>query len=475
VLGKYLVSSAKAQDTRHGDGENIGSSARVSRRRLHLLYLLNDLLHHTKYHTPSSSQFPTFSSSIQPFLADLIELASFENRPRTRVRIEDLLKLWAEEGYFRTDYVDKLREAARNNTSASVKGLPLERSGSTNRTSDSKEQPYVMPASHGDPSTPYHDLPAGNMMPHIMPNRSVPIRPQEIRALQFAAGPADESLVVAVKDFMTAVAEIDSGGMDVREDEGIIEDIDELGQHSIRDETGELVSGRTYYGWSHDFCDKMKSRGQRKDIRSGRERSYSSSRSRSRSPRKRRRYTNSPSSRSTSYSRSRSRDRGSHKFRNGGLEYSRSDRGRREMRSSSRSPSYSPSFQPAPTRSDPELPAGNAPLNHMSSQDPRRQGYPIPQNIPPPPSISPPGTAFNPHAFPPPPMGPGGLPIPPPPPPNYSGPWPPPPPPLGPNMAFNSTPGTQSYQSPQGFSRPPPPQQGGQQHYGGSGSGRWHR
>jgi CID domain len=473
VLGKYLASFSKAQDALSTEDVEIKRTAAAAcRRRLHVLYLLNDLLHHTKYHTPNSSQFSTFGGAIQPFLVDLVQLAAIENRPKIRTRINNLLQIWQDEAYFSKDYVDKLREAATNSAMDGVDGL-LSNGGSTGKVSDAKQQPYVMPPSHGDPSTPYHDLPAGNIMPHIMPNRSVPIRPEDVRALQFVAGPADEALVIAVKDFMKAVAEIDTGAVDFGHDEGTVEDIDDLGQDLLRDETGELVAGRTYYGWSRDFCDKMKSRGEGKGPRSGRERSHSSSRSQSRSPRKRRRYSNSVSSSSSSYSRSPSRSRLSYnKFRDGRREYSPSDRGRHENRSRTRTRSYSPSLQPTLAQPDAPAPAAHVQSYQMPFQEPRPPGYPNPQAIPPPPSMLPPNMSFSQHGFPPPPIAPGGLPIPPPPPANYSGPWPPPPPPLSSAMGFNSAPGMQPHHASQGFPKASP-YQGGQQQYGRSGSNRW--
>jgi len=465
VLGKYLVSLAKAQEAlRSKDGVNEKKASATCRKRLHILYLLNDLLHHTKYHIPNSSQFSAFSGFIQPFVLDLIQLASLENRPKIQTRIDSLLKVWEEEAYYSKDYVNKLREAATNSASGAANDTSTDHVALISRSTYAKEQPYVMPQSHGDPSTPYHDLPAGNMMPHILPNRPVPLRPEEIRALQFVAGPADDSLVVAVKDFLAAVEKIENH-VDVRDDEGSVEDIDELGQPLIRDETRDLVAARTYYGWSHEFCDKMKSRVGKNYTRSGRERSYSSSSSRSRSPRKRRRYSNPASSRSASYSRSRSRNRSPHhNFKHGLREYTPTDREYPGSRPCSRSRTYPPAIAQSGTQPS----AVTAPFYHMPSENARPPGCPLP--VPPPPIISPPNVEFNQHPFPPPPLGPGSLPIPPPRPANFSGPWPPPPP-LPSNVAFNTQPGMQPYHTPQGFPRPPP-YQGGQQ-YGGSKGNKW--
>ncbi|KAI9870790.1 MAG: hypothetical protein M1823_008639, partial [Watsoniomyces obsoletus] len=94
-----------------------------------------------------------------------------------------------------------------------------------------------MPSTHGDPSLPFYELPAGNLMPHIVPKRSTSIRPDTIRPLQFAAGPADEGLVNAVKDFLRDIEHIDDAY--AIEEKEIVADIDDLGQLSYRNEAGE--------------------------------------------------------------------------------------------------------------------------------------------------------------------------------------------------------------------------------------------
>jgi CID domain len=476
VLRKYLISYAKAQATlRTEDGNRIGngngetSVSTSCRRRLHILYLLNDLLHHTKYHTADFVLFSTFSASIQPCLVDLVQLASLTNRAKTRWRINNLLQVWEEEAYFSKEYVDKLREAATRGLTGAADDLPGDRANSTGQYLSTKEQPFTMPASHGDPSTLYHDLPAGNMMPHIMPNKSIPIRPDNLRALQFVAGPADDALVLAVKDFMDAAAKIDSNNMDVQSDEGIVEDVDELGQSLLRDVSGDPVGGLTYYGWSREFCEKMKSRNGKNYPLHARGRSYSSSRnsSRSRSPRKRRRYSNSPSDSYASSLDGRSRSRHRSPYRTSRInrrEYTPPPKDRHETRSP-----YSPPYQPIMTQSETQT-SQKATFHQVASQSIGHPRYPIEEGIPPPPSIYPPDIGINPNAFPPPSMGlgmgPGNHPIPPPPP-NYSGPWPPPPPlplPLPSNKSFTMPTGMQPSHTPQGLPKPSTYQGGQQQH-----------
>ena len=284
-----------------------------------------------------------------------------------------------------------------------------------------------MPSSHGDPSTPYYDLPAGNLVPHIIPNSTVPLRPESIKPLQFLAGPADEKLVTALKVFMKDVDQIYEPGKPQPENDDEVVDIDELGQPVIRDTvTGEILNGETYYGWSRTFCEQMKKRNTR-DAGRSRSRSWSRSASGSRSPPARRRYSGSPYS---DDSRSRSRSPVSRRGGLGAQSYSRS-RSPPRRPSPSRERSYSP---PAPSA--------------QRSFPPPYKRKQFPSAAPPPPPGIPPPPPMNQHQFapgsaaPPPYMHNAGMmphsSVPPPPPPNYQGPWPPPP---MPGMPVNFPPG----------------------------------
>ena len=182
---------------------------------MHILYLLNDLFHHTKYHLDSTAAFATLSGSCQPYIVELLGYAASydrEKNPKHHRRLDDLLDIWAEHGYYGADYVNKLREVVKNAAlSGPVKasiGVEENNTDVANQKLVGKDVPFVMPSSHGDPSTPYYDLPAGNLVPHIIPNSTVPLRPESIKPLQFLAGPADEKLVTALKVFMKDVDQI---------------------------------------------------------------------------------------------------------------------------------------------------------------------------------------------------------------------------------------------------------------------------
>ena len=466
-MGKYLT--ALATSFTGSDGQTTSKrEPSVKRKRIHILYLVNDILYHSKYRINDAS----ICGKVQPILVGLFgSAASFKRCPKHQRKVLNLLDIWDAKGYYSKDYIDKLREAVKNAAEAGEHAEGSSASAEREQgltTKTAKSAPYVMPAVHGDPSTPWYDLPAGNLMPHIVPNSTRPINPDMIKPLQFVAGPADENLVVAVKALLEDVQTIFGGQID--QEEKVSLDIDELGQPIILDEiTGEVIDGEGYYGWSRSFCEKMKRRKKGLDVP---ERDEGRGRSRSRS--------SSPDARKRRYSDS---DDGS--SRDG-----RRPTRRRRSYTSSRSPSPEParkngnsgsgsrrSYSRSPRRS----PSPKRPENYPRDNGPP-QGFPprppIP-SIPPPPFQQP----FNPNFPPPPPPqfnGQGqnqfGAWPPPPPPPlqNFNlqnqqqyGSWPPPPPPLG-------NPPQMPYPQQQGNYPQPPSGPGGWQQGNGRGyNGNW--
>lgn len=234
---------------------------------------------------------------MQPVLVNLLgSTASFKDCPKHQQKIQDLLNIWEERGYYSNEYIGKLREAVK--IASEVGQFTEELTGSAENGEQglapklNKSAPFVMPAAHGDTSMPWFDLPAGNLMPHIVPNSTRPINPDMVKPLQFVAGPADENLVVAVKALLDDVQTI--FGAEPGQDERSVSDVDELGQPIILDEvTGEILDGEGYYGWSRVFCERMKRR--RKGLDPFGERGQHSQ-SESLSPQRKRRHSESEDS-----------------------------------------------------------------------------------------------------------------------------------------------------------------------------------
>ncbi|KAK3297004.1 uncharacterized protein B0H64DRAFT_115487 [Chaetomium fimeti] len=517
-FGKYLVALSKSfggeKDAAVG-GLRRGRVPSAKRRRLHVLYILNDILYHAKHRNRDEA----FAQTLEPTLPTLVRsAAAFNNCPKHIRKIRDLIGLWEENGYFSRAFVQQLRAAIDEGPLSSEE----DKNGNDGDYSASavakaaKTAPWVLPATHGDPSTLWYDLPAGNWLPVLEPNSTRPMNPSMIKPLVLSQGPADKSLVAAVKNLLVDIDKI--YGKEVNHDEPP-PNVSRLGERVEIDEiTGEVVDGDTYYGWSRAFCEKMKRRrhgrggprdrsdGERGRTRSSRSYTRSESRSRSRhrhrselssrSPArpafKRQRLSASPQSRRRSRSRSRSRNPselsspGRHRSRSYRRSRSRSrSRSRRQSPSQSRSRSRgypprdrdgnyqprSPSFSPNRSWSRPRSPP---PHPNLPAPPHRNNNFPLPH--PPPPAGSWNQHPPPPHAPPPPPqqqqmpypmppphlppqpgfgMGFPAPPPPPPPPPNYQGPWPPVPPPMPPQPPPNYfVPGAHAGPT------PPPPFQG---------------
>lgn len=370
--------------------------------------------------------------------------ASFENCPKHKKKLEDLINLWDEKRYFGPDLISQLREAF---TTGTVATPSIQTQATTTAIKLAKAAPYVLPSTHGDSSTPWYDLPAANWLPHFTPNSTKPMVPELMRPLQLPAGPADKVLADAVRSLLVDVERLYSKERKWEDDPHV--DLNELGERVVLDEiTGEIVGGSTYYGWSRGFCEKMKERRKKKTL--GDDRGRPSSRSpsvsrgsaRSSSPPGFKRRKLSPDSRSRSRSRSRSHDR----------RQNRSHHRRSSSRSRSRSPPRH--HHKSPIRSPPRHPP-----------PPHQQSYPPHPNFPP----VPPGANF---------------PVPPPPPVGYQGPWPPPLPAMGgpagtwfPNNPGMMPPqmmggGMGGWQVPPPPPPPGPPQNGYGRGYGGGFRGR---
>ncbi|KAH6987903.1 hypothetical protein BKA56DRAFT_669502 [Ilyonectria sp. MPI-CAGE-AT-0026] len=394
ALVKYLAALSKnLQD----DGEKPS----VKRRRLHVLYVVNDVLHHV-VKRKGDAKFATVWDAGLPSL--IASAAAFDNCPKHKKKLENLIELWEEKQYFSSDLVSKLRDALAKGIVSQISTVPQP---STTSLKLAKDTPYILPSLHGDPTSPWYDLPAASWLPHLTPNSTKPMIPELIRPIQLVSGPADKALATAVKSLLSDVERLFSKDQKMDDDPHL--DLNELGERVVLDEiTGEIVGGETYYGWSRQFCEKMterrkkKAKGANRGRSHSRSSSYSRGGSRSLSPPafKRRRLSNDSRGRSPSRSKSPNRPhrqpRDRSRSRSPARRFDRSS----HRRSYSRSPSRSRS--PPPYRRD------------------------VPSRLPPQPSYAPP------PSFPPIPPPPGDFPIPPPPPAGYQGPWPPPFPPAPP-------------------------------------------
>ncbi|KAK1599461.1 uncharacterized protein LY79DRAFT_622128 [Colletotrichum navitas] len=476
ALGKYLSALSNSLP------DEAKTKPSTRRRRLHILYILNDVL----YHAVVRDQVARIATDLEASLTTLLHgAAKFRNCPKQTRKVEDLLALWEKHNYFSAATIDGLRKAVKEapNGEKVSKATTQDQTGSNLGSKLPKDAPYMIPSIHGDPNTPWFDLPAANWLPHLTPNSTKPMNPDMIKPLQLAPGPADKVLANAVKNLLVDVERLYSKHVPPQAaDSQQHMDVSEMGERIVLDEiTGEIVDGETYYGWSRRFCEKMKQRRKKAtkgDDGRGRGRSHSRSRSNSYSPGrssgsdsmpafKRRRL--SPDSRSPSrsrsrrrslqrdrydsrYSPSRSRSRSSSRRRYKSRSRSRDRRPRRDESRTSKSP------PPNHNRHNPEFGPGYYGRGSSHNQQPPPPSYHNSPAFPPYPPPLPLASGFS-HFPPPPPQG-------------YQGQWPPPPPPP-PHMGTSLPP--HSWSPPpgsgvppphtSGWAPPPPPQQQQQHQY----------
>ncbi|KZZ87258.1 RNA polymerase II, large subunit, CTD [Ascosphaera apis ARSEF 7405] len=287
ALGNYVFALAGSFDGgQKKDGQKDGVSVR--RRQLHLLYVLHDVLHHLNFHDRRDGDDETmrkwFCDAMQVPIEKILRLIALTfhrestRNSRIRKRVYDLLEIWERDAYFPSTALTTYRDL--------ITSPPPPPPTSTSQTDDTssrtakkqekslRDAPYILPATHGDPSTPYHELPAGNMLPHITPNSTHPIQPSSLKPLPCHAGPAKAELVTALKKFMGDVERLYAVGdaftfspPAIEGEEGHEEGetgVTELGEIVKKDALGDVIWGETYYGWSREFCTRMREEGKKR-------------------------------------------------------------------------------------------------------------------------------------------------------------------------------------------------------------------
>ncbi|KAF3315125.1 hypothetical protein TWF173_004018 [Orbilia oligospora] len=245
AFGKYLVALSSSLKSQSADGMTPSSR----RRRLYILYLLNDIIHHTTFY--SSPSVP-FGKGVEQFLKDLFRLAQDPTRKKQRARLENLLSIWSTKGYFPEAKISSWKDEIGKSFLESTE--PQE-AISDSKDVKSKEQQVLLPALHGDPTAPYHDLPATTMLPLMRPNSPTPISTRSVKPIAMKSGPPSKQLSEAMDVFIKSVDKMWYGG-DMR----VLSDVDELGVDIIKpsdtqdeDFLDDPMDARNkeegYYGW----------------------------------------------------------------------------------------------------------------------------------------------------------------------------------------------------------------------------------
>ena len=420
ALGKYLAALVgsfrkQANDISATKDKKRREKPSFNRKQIHVLYLLNDALHHTKEHRGADFMlFLSLTSTILPQLVPIVKhTASCDRTKHVNhfKRLEELVDLWATNKYYKDEEIAKLRKAVEDGgtlNDGTSRADGTDGAGLVNGE-PAKDPPYTLPATHGDTATPWFDLPAANLLPHIR-SRRVPIKPWAIKPIQLAAGPAKESLSNAVKEFLKDVSFIDQDSNFAAVSCGRVRQFDELGQPLVRDNANrKFVAKENYYGWSIPFANKMRtlrregaSAGNEDVLRRRRNYSDDSRSDQESSPRKRARRSFSSTNSNGSRSHSRSPSGFSHGRSNrrpGGMEFQplnrrrgRSSRSRSNSRPDSRDNNFTPRSQQHPPQHISYPPPPPMDAAHPGSM----AGRPSPQFITPTGQINPPFPAMMP-------------------------------------------------------------------------------
>ncbi|KAL8742661.1 MAG: hypothetical protein Q9184_008217, partial [Pyrenodesmia sp. 2 TL-2023] len=281
AVGKYLVTLCASPPALGNVNSSTRSKAsrpsRVSHRRhqISILYMLHDLLHHTKFHGAAGTAIGVSAQDFEPYVIQLVaSAAAHDSGIHTGHfrKLQDLLALWSEDSYYPPTLIATLKQIVQN--ASHFNGLRIEQTDflgdpavarNAGSVESRKDAPYILPPNHGDVADPFYDLPAGNLMPRIVPKSTTPIDPQAVKPLQLRAGPADEGLVHAVKHLLQEAEFV--YGTRRPQSEIEVSDINELGQLVIRDNMlDESSDNEAYYGWSRAFCKRMKLQSRGKKI-----------------------------------------------------------------------------------------------------------------------------------------------------------------------------------------------------------------
>ncbi|KAF2801533.1 uncharacterized protein BDZ99DRAFT_469540 [Mytilinidion resinicola] len=201
------------------------------RRRVHILYLINDLLHSAKYHRQTPSPFPAFRDGLKQTIEDAVKSCAggvMKGHPTTKKKLLVLLNLWQAHNYYSADLICTLREIV-------------------------EERPLPTPTLHGFTGVAWHDQPAGLMVPILLRNPDAPVDTLQIRPMDVQLEQASEALKTAVDELLQTANDEHNGG----DSERAVVDIDEMGHRLVGDGTRFV----NYYGWSEGFCRRVMSGG----------------------------------------------------------------------------------------------------------------------------------------------------------------------------------------------------------------------
>ncbi|KAI9259890.1 hypothetical protein BY458DRAFT_516958 [Sporodiniella umbellata] len=310
---------------------SLSNSRSGKEERLHLIYLVNDLLYHA-----ARKQMIWMRDAIFPLLVPLLKLAyEIAETDEYKAKVTKCITFWSDRDIFDHETILKLKQSVAGSTLLPPLSIP--------------QVPYTSPQSFTPPikiqmvtpPKPYYELPAGIMTLMKHNKYYQPINPKNIK-VPFPRPPPSRETLAAVENFYT-------GLKSVEQEDPVFDDSTPIDPQ----------------GWEKGYLDKFYERS-------------IANRNRSQSPKRQRKKSRGSPARNRHKSQSRERYRSPSKDR-----YRSQSRGRYRSRSSSRDRYRSRSSSRdlyksrSPSRDRYKSPRrGRSPRRHMRSPSPPYQNRP---------------------------------------------------------------------------------------------------
>ncbi|KAL9087242.1 MAG: hypothetical protein Q9165_006736 [Trypethelium subeluteriae] len=208
ALGKYLTSlslTVTPPEPSKKDEKPANLQTSLRKKRIHLLYLINDLLHHTKYHAQQTGNHAILTARMKLHLPELMrDAASFDASKNKKLhqKLHDIISIWEDNNYYIKEFCNTLHQIAES--AGKVSGDSQARGEETGNATNSNSQiatnvPLALPSTHGDRTAHWSDLPTGCTMQHVARNSTRPIKLREMRQLELNSRSAEPAMVEAIK------------------------------------------------------------------------------------------------------------------------------------------------------------------------------------------------------------------------------------------------------------------------------------
>ncbi len=236
-------------------------------KRLHLLYLVHDVLMHYHSHRLSSGVQGSSEAieQLRPDVSKLCELAVCGCGGDTRTTstyqpVLELLGFWEKSGLFSTSSTDQMRNAVRS-ADAKDWDTVLDKVARDNENGqkvlDDDATKWILPTHHGvpsDPTAPWHELPAANGL-YLKRTKGYPLLAGALPPRGFPVSSGGQEVDPQLKKDISALYEDVLRCFDKYTSAEEVQDVDALGNIVWKDPERPTTN---YWGFTLDGIDKRK-------------------------------------------------------------------------------------------------------------------------------------------------------------------------------------------------------------------------